>query len=282
MALPDFLIIGAMKCGTTTLAAQLAAQDGLFITTPKEPNFFSDDAIFAKGLTWYESLFDAARPGDLRGEASTHYTKLPHHPHTLDRLVPVLPDARLICMIRNPLDRAVSHYIHEWSLGAMSGDIDVAFDSHPELIDYGRYAHQLAPWVAAFGRDRLFVSSLEAMTAAPQALLDRIGGFLGRPGLVWQPDKAQENVSAQRVRPLPLQDILVYSPLATALRRRLVPRALRDRIRKGRQMQTRPTLTPALRARLEAVFAEDHVRLVALLPGCPDIAASYPFVGAIP
>ena len=49
MALPDFLIIGAMKCGTTTLAAQLAAQDGLFITTPKEPNFFSDDADLCQG-----------------------------------------------------------------------------------------------------------------------------------------------------------------------------------------------------------------------------------------
>ena len=103
-------------------------------------------------------------------------------------------------MIRNPLDRAVSHYIHEWSMGTMSGDIEAAFEHHPELIDYGRYGYQLAPWVAAFGRDGLFVSSLEAMTAAPQALLDRIGGFLGRSGLIWQAEKAQENVSAQRVR----------------------------------------------------------------------------------
>ena len=282
MALPAFLIIGAMKCGTSTLAAQLSAQDGLFITTPKEPNFFSDDAIFAKGLPWYESLFDTARPGDLRGEASTHYTKLPRHPHTLDRLVPVLPDARLICMIRNPLDRAVSHYIHEWSMGAMPGDIEEAFACHLELIDYGRYAYQLEPWVAGFGRESLFVSSLEVMTAAPQALLDRIGAFLGRPGLVWQAEKAQENVSAQRVRRLPLQGLLIDNPLATALRRSLVPKAVRDRIRKGRQMQDRPKLTPALRARLEAIFAEDHARLVALLPECSDIAPSYAFLGAKP
>ena len=60
MPLPDFVIIGAMKCGTSTLAAQLGAQDGVFMTTPKEPNFFSDDAVFAQGLPWYESLFEAA------------------------------------------------------------------------------------------------------------------------------------------------------------------------------------------------------------------------------
>ena len=57
MALPDFFIIGAMKCGTSTLQAQLARQDGVFMTTPKEPNFFSDDDIFAKGRAWYEGLF---------------------------------------------------------------------------------------------------------------------------------------------------------------------------------------------------------------------------------
>ncbi len=60
MSLPDFLIVGAMKCGTSTLAAQLGAQPGLFMTTPKEPNFFSDDDVYARGMAWYRALFDAA------------------------------------------------------------------------------------------------------------------------------------------------------------------------------------------------------------------------------
>ncbi|MDO5706469.1 MAG: sulfotransferase domain-containing protein, partial [Paracoccus sp. (in: a-proteobacteria)] len=117
MAMPDFLIIGAMKCGTSTLAAQLGAQTGIFVTTPKEPNFFSDDAEWARGIDWYRALFDGAAPGDLKGEASTHYTKLPNHPHTLERLRPHVPAPRLIYLIRNPLDRLVSHYIHEWTMG---------------------------------------------------------------------------------------------------------------------------------------------------------------------
>ncbi len=84
---PDFIIIGAMKCGTSTLYEQLAAQPGVFMCTPKEPNFFSDDRIYANGLDWYRGLFAPAPAGALCGEASTHYTKLPTHPATLERLV---------------------------------------------------------------------------------------------------------------------------------------------------------------------------------------------------
>ena len=280
MTLPDFLIIGAMKCGTSTLQAQLAAQAGVFMTTPKEPNFFSDDAIFAKGIGWYQALFAAAPQGALKGEASTHYTKLPTHPHTLDRLTPVLPACRIVYMIRNPVDRAVSHYIHEWSMGQMGDAIEQAFASHGELVDYGRYPVQIAPWIAAYGKAAVLITSLEAMTRNPQDVLTRVGAHLGLTDLVWQDDHAQENVSAARVRQLPLQGLLIDNPLATMLRRALVPKVLRDRIRKTRQMTERPRLTPALRARLEEVFAPDLAALETLFPQNPDIAACYAFRGA--
>lgn len=279
MALPDFLIIGAMKCGTSTLQAQLAAQPGIFMTTPKEPNFFSDDAIFSRGLAWYEGLFAAALPGDLKGEASTHYAKLPTHPDALARLAAVLPAPKLIYLIRNPLERAVSHYIHEWSMGKMSGNIETAFIDHPELVAYGCYGCQIEHYVRTFGAKAILLTSLETMTAEPQHVLNRIGAFLGHPGaLAWQTENGRENISAQRVRRFPLQGLLIDNPVATALRRTLVPKALRDRVRQARQMSDRPSLTPALQSRLEAIFADDHVRLRAVLPDCADIAASYPFV----
>ena len=281
--MPDFIVVGAMKCGTSTLQSQLAAQPGIFMTTPKEPNYFSDDAVFARGPAWYGALFAGANPGDLKGEASTHYTKLPTHPLTLARLTAAMPAPRIVYLIRDPVARAVSHYIHEWTMGEMSGDIEAAFDRHPELVDYGCYARQIAPWVEAFGREAVFLSSLEAMTADPQGLLTRVGAFLGHEGpLLWREERAQVNVSAERVRRLPLQGLLVDNPVATALRRALVPKALRDRIRRSRQMEDRPALTPALTARLEARFAEDHRDLVALFPDRPetraDIAMAYPFV----
>jgi Sulfotransferase domain len=78
MRLPDFVLIGAMKkSGTTTLHQQLSLQSGIFMSEPKEPTFFSDDQVYAKGLDWYSSLFAVAATSDLCGESSTHYTKLP-------------------------------------------------------------------------------------------------------------------------------------------------------------------------------------------------------------
>ncbi len=78
--LPDFIIIGAMKSATTTLHGLLASQPGVFMSTPKEPCFFSDDEVWARGVGWYASLFEAAPAGALLGESSTHYTKLPTYP----------------------------------------------------------------------------------------------------------------------------------------------------------------------------------------------------------
>ena len=279
MTLPDFLIIGAMKCGTSTLQAQLVSQSGVFMSTPKEPNFFSDDAVYAKGIGWYEQLFDGAAPGDLKGEASTHYTKLPTYPETLPRLRQVLKAPKLIYLIRDPVARAVSHYIHEWTMGNMSADIEAAFENHPELVDYSRYAYQIEPYFEAFGRDAIFLSTLEEMTRAPQDFLNRVGAFLGmEPPLVWQAEQAQVNASAERIRQLPFHGLLVDNPVATMLRRALVPKAVRERIRHSRQMTTRPTISSERRRILEAAFAQDHARLVAMFPDCPDIASAYPFL----
>lgn len=279
MALPDFLIIGAMKCGTSTLQAQLAAQPGVFMTTPKEPNFFSDDDVYAKGLDWYEGLFADAAPGDLKGEASTHYTKLPTHPNALPRLAAVLTAPRLIYMIRDPVDRTVSHYIHEWSMGVMSGDMGAALDQHPELTAYSRYAMQIAPWADAFGRDSIHMVSLEAMRQDPQATLSEVGRFLGLPEApVWQDEQARVNVSAERIRRFPLYGLIVDNPVATALRRALVPQGLRDAIKRRLQMRERPELPADRRRELETLFAEDYRALLDLFPDRGDLAASYPFL----
>ena len=74
MPVPHFLIIGAMKAATSTLYDQLRHQPGIFLPELKEPNFFSDDAHYARGIDWYTGLFAEAGPSDLIGDASTHYT----------------------------------------------------------------------------------------------------------------------------------------------------------------------------------------------------------------
>jgi len=276
--LPDYIIIGAMKCGTSTLAAQLGAQDALFMTTPKEPNFFSDPDIYANGLDWYSDLFAPAASGDLRGEASTHYTKQPDYPDVIARLTATGATPKLIYMIRNPVERAISHYIHEWTEGVINGGISDALHDFPALINYSCYADQIAPWADQFGAENILLLSLEAMQQDHQAVLDAAGAFLGRENLIWQDNLERVNVSAERIRKIPFQDILINNKIAVALRRALIPQKLRDNIRESRQMRERPKLDAADRALLEQRFAQDYAKLKTLFPDYPGLDLSYPFV----
>ena len=275
---PDFILIGAMKCGTSTLAAQLAAQSGIFVTDPKEPNYFSDDPVFAKGPGWYARLFDGAAPGDILGEASTHYTKRPDYPLTLSRMQAALPAPRLIYMIRDPMQRLVSHYIHEWSQGVVSGTLAEAIERHPALVDYGLYGWQIAPYIDAYGASSVLLTSLERLKREPGPELARVAAHIGHDGpVLWHEEVTAQNVSAERVRRLPMQGLLVDNPVATLLRRTLVPNSVRNRIRAARQMADRPEIPDAARPALEARFAEDREMLAQAFPGDPSLDLAYPF-----
>ena len=276
---PDYILIGAMKSGTSTLAAQLGAQSGLFMTDPKEPNYFSDDDIFAKGPKWYASLFATAKAGDLKGEASTHYTKRPDLPKTIERMTPVLSAPRLVYMIRNPMTRLVSHYIHDWSQGVLSRSLEDALETHKPLVDYGLYGMQIAPFIEAYGRDAVLLTSLERMKTDQDAELARVAAHIGFEGPVaWTTEQDAQNVSSGRVRRLPMQGLLVDNPVATALRRALVPKRLRTMVRKARQMKTRPEIPAAAIPGLEARFAEDAKVLACYFPDDPSLTLCYPFV----
>jgi hypothetical protein len=111
--LPDFLIIGLGKCGTTTLTELLKTHPEVGLSAVKEPHFFSYDFIFERGIPWYATLFYHCRGARVIGEASTSYSRLHQHPEVLDRLQEYLPGARIIMMVRHPMDRIVSAYI-EW------------------------------------------------------------------------------------------------------------------------------------------------------------------------
>ena len=275
---PDFIILGAMKCGTSTLATQLGAQPGIFMTDPKEPNFFSDNSIYANGTDWYAELFASAQPGDIKGEASTHYTKRPDLPETLSRMTALLPDVRLVYMIRNPITRISSHYIHEWSQGILSGSIANALQTHAALIDYGLYGWQIAPYIDAYGPDAILLTSLERMKADPKGELARVARHIGYDReTAWRDDRSVTNVSAQRSRKLPAHDLIVDHPVATVLRRNLVPKSVRTWIRESRQYKGRPEIPDEILPDLQARFLKDREELAGFFPDDPSLNASYPF-----
>lgn len=255
---PDFIIIGAMKCATSTLHDQLALQPGIFTSQLKEPNFFSDDDCYARGWEWYSSHFQEALPQMLCGESSTHYTKLPTYPQTVERLRRHLPQVKLIYVMRHPIDRLVSQYVHEWTQRNISVEIARALERHPELIEYSRYAFQLQPFLEAFGREQILPVFFERLLSAPQEELERICRFIGySEGPHWYEDLEAQNVSAERMRQSRWRDLLVEAPGLRQIRRLFVPKKFRSWVRSWWTMKEKPQLAPAEIAGLQKIFDED-------------------------
>jgi hypothetical protein len=260
---PDFIVIGAMKSATTTLHEQLARQPGFVMSRPKEPNFFSDDRMYARGWSWYSSLFGPAEEAALRGESSTHYTKLPDYPRTVARMMRDLPAVKLIYLMRHPIDRLMSHYVHEQTTGRITVDVHEAIERHHELIEYGRYAMQLQPFLDAYGFANVLPVFFPRLVHHPQSELERIGRFLNHGGpLVWDIALKPQNRGKERLRPSPIRQALVQAPVLCALRQRILPRnwseSLKDFWRAG---IAPPVLQAELIARLRDVFDADLAQL---------------------
>ena len=261
-ALPNFIIIGAMKCATSTLHEQLARQPGIFMSDPKEPNFFSDDPVYARGEGFYTRLFERADAAELRGESSTHYTKLPTYPRTVERMKHALPRLKLIYMMRHPIDRLISQYMHEWSMKEISQPLDRALHEHPELIDYGLYHKQLLPFMRAYGEENVLPVFMERLNRNPQAELERVCRFLGYPGEAhWHENVANQNASSERLRLGKLGRKLFDHPLLTELRREFIPQCVRDALKQRLTMRERPLLTAADRSLLTERFDADLEKL---------------------
>jgi sulfotransferase family protein len=256
--LPSFIIIGAMKSATSTLYEQLIRQPGIFLPQLKEPNFFSNDEQYALGIEWYSGLFKEAREADILGEASTHYTKLPTYPQTISRMRKCLSQPRFMYVMRHPVDRLVSQYIHQWSDGEIRCELDAALERHPELVAYSCYARQLKPFIETYGKKSVLPVFFDRLIVAPQQELERVCRFIGYAGDVqWYDDLSRRNISAERVRKFALYNLLVEHPLAVKLRHAFVPKALRTRVRELFSIGARPTLATASRDELEKRFDED-------------------------
>ncbi len=182
--MPDFLVIGAMKGGSTTLFRMLAEHPQIYMCEPKEPGFFSRPERFARGLDWYASLFAGAGPGQLAGEASTCYSRWPHFGDVPGLVAKHLPDAKLVYLLRHPVERAYSHYRHlmEERYARGSGpviELRAALDEIPEILDASRYALQIEQYLAHFPRERLHVLTLDALRARPAETWRELQLFLG-------------------------------------------------------------------------------------------------------
>ena len=213
-ARPTFLVIGAMKCGTTSLYDLLAEHPEIGMSAIKEPAFFCNDEFFSQGWPWYESLFAHAAGRKAIGEASTSYTKKYTYPGAAERIARHLPDSRLIYVVRHPLERIESQWLHGMHAGWHPANFSQALDE-PDLVDPSRYWSQIAAYREFFPDDRLLVLFFDDFKADPQAFLARCYGFLGvdasfRPAGIERP----RNVTATIESEQPLLDKMRQAPLA--------------------------------------------------------------------
>ena len=177
-ALPNLIVIGAQKCGTTSLHNYLNAHPEISMSRRKETNFFLGNGERDRGLDWYASNFDPAAP--VRGEASPDYTNLPESAGTAARMRSVVPDARLIYLVRDPLDRMASHYVHRRAAGLERRSLaDALSDSRGSYVTRSCYATQLKPFLELFPREQILVETHERLLREREVTLRRIFGFVG-------------------------------------------------------------------------------------------------------
>ena len=196
--LPRFFIIGAQRAGTRSLYEELSRHPDVQPARTEEVHFFS--LFFDRGLRWFLSQFPPLAAGQMTGEASPYYL---FHPLAPQRMHAVVPEAKLIVLLRDPVDRAYSHYQLEVRQGyeplsfedaiaaeeerlageearILDDDTYVSFThQHYSYLARGRYAEQLERWLARFPRQQLLVLRSETMAEDPVATFRRVTDFLG-------------------------------------------------------------------------------------------------------
>lgn len=198
--MPDFIIIGAQKCGTTSLYNYLIQHPQIAPAATKEVHFF--DLNFEKGRDWYLEQFPelgANQDKTITGEASPYYI---FHPLVPQRIYQMLPQVKLIVLLRNPVARAISHYYHEVRLGyetlsledaianepirlqgeaekLLAGQIERSFNyQHYSYLSRGLYFEQLKAWMRFFPKEQLLILKSEELDSQPSAILNQVFDFL--------------------------------------------------------------------------------------------------------
>lgn len=179
MAIPDFVIIGAAKSATTTFHSYCEQHPQICMCRIKEPNFFSSNYLFSKGLEWYESLYELSNDKQLCGEASTDYTKFPNFLQIPQRIFAVNPNAKLIYLLRDPIERAYSHYVHlHRTIPFAKATFESFLMRSNEILNTSDYNMQIKQYLEVFPRSSLFCIISEEFTQNPKPTLAKIASFL--------------------------------------------------------------------------------------------------------
>lgn len=183
MRLPDFLIIGGAKSGTTTLYQYLCRHPQVYLSTPKEPDFFAVDTQFAQGINWYSSLFNEAKPEQVCGEASTTYSRSQQHPRAAERIAQELPNVKLIYIMRHPVNCAYSFYVHKqkegWRHQKKSFEtFEQTIEHQSEFLDSSYYLKQITKFLQFFPQESFLFLLMEDLIQQPVNTIKKTLDFI--------------------------------------------------------------------------------------------------------
>lgn len=230
--LPDFLVVGAMKCATTTLHRWLGQQPDSWTPEWKEVNFFSG-RTWDRGVEWYSELFAPAPPEALVGESSPQYSDPSFAALAAGRIRAVVPEVRLVYLVRHPIERLRSHYAHEVRQGREKRRLGDAI-AHTDSLYVRRsvYLRGIEPYLELFDRGQIAIVRTEDLVADHERGWDAIMSHLG---LTFRPSPGTAyNVSAEKPTETKafrmLADSRLYGlrnrlpgPLRAGLRRAIAP-----------------------------------------------------------
>ncbi|MCB9103912.1 MAG: sulfotransferase [Anaerolineales bacterium] len=178
----NYIVIGSPKCGTTSFCTLLGQHPDVFITTPKEPRFFSE-AIFLKerDWSWYASLFESVNGEQAVGEGTVNYT-CSHYRQLADPQVifEAYPDVKLIYMVRNPIERTESHWLHSAIMGWPSDvpDFDNAVRNYGMFLNTSRYWSHINRYRAFFADAQIHVIFFEDFVRDPKHIMRQAFEFI--------------------------------------------------------------------------------------------------------
>jgi len=266
--LPNFIMIGAMKSGTSSLHAYLNEHPDISMSHPKELDFFIEERSWSRGFEWYASHF--SNGAAIRGESSVGYTQRHKYPGVPQRIHAMDPDIKLLYVLRDPLERLVSHYTQLSLMGLDSRTFQGVLDDLPnsDYILSSSYYYQIAAYLDYFAREQIQILTLEELVRDKVGTLQKIFRFLGvEDGFVgkdWAQvhnrslDKFERNLLGKAMRCVPFKHQLkpiVPEPVATAYSRITCRKP-----RGGLQ----PMLTERKRTEIAEILREDIAQLRAL------------------
>lgn len=176
---PNLFIIGAMKSGTTSLHNYLKLHSDIFMSEPKELWYFVEERNWFKGREWYLQHFSHAQGESFLGESSADYTMWPKYRGVAQKIHTFNPDAFLIYIMRDPIDRAISHYWHLVRWHKERRDIMSVLAHNQDIINVSNYNMQLEEYYQFFEKERIYTLTLESLIADPIQELNGIFDWLG-------------------------------------------------------------------------------------------------------